>query len=107
MRDINSWLRSNPVNCSRGAPLGRRDYTTDIDSQERKLYLQRVRLDSQGYSKDGTYWGSDILGSRLYCLFSDDLEIQVWLRATSRKDAVAQLRKTYSKYFKLHKEHEE
>lgn len=106
MRDINSWLRSNPVNCSRGAPLGRRDCTTNIDSQLRKLYLQWVRLDSQGYSKDGTYWGSDVLGSRLYCLFSDDLEIQLWLRATSRKNAVSQLRARYGKYFKLHKEHE-
>lgn len=106
MRSINSWLRSNPVKSDYGAPLGRRNHTTNIDSQQRKLYLQRVQLDRQGYSKDGTYWGSDVLGDRIYCLFSDDLEIQVWLRATSRKDAVAKLRKTYDKYFKLHMEHE-
>ena len=102
--DINRWLGENKRNSRYGAPMGRRDCAMDIDNPDHKLLLQRVKLDSQGYSNDGTYWGSDALGAKLYCLCSADLEVRVWLRATDRKDAVRRLRETYGDDFKLYKE---
>ena len=78
--NINKLLHDNPVSCRYGAPMGAVNYWGD---EEEPLYLQKVRIDSQGYAPDGTYWG---LGLPLWCAFND--ETRVYVRAINRKSAM-------------------
>ncbi len=51
-----------PVNCSRGAPMGR--FTgPEPCSDGDKWHLRKIRLDSGGYDPGGAYWG---IGLPLY-----------------------------------------
>ena len=53
-----------------------------------KYYLIRVRLNSQGYESDGTYWG---VGLPLYRYFSADSNGS-YIRAYDREDAKERIR---------------
>lgn len=86
--DINKKLRDNPVSCKYGAPMGMRNEWADDDTP---LYLQRVYL-SQGYSPDGTYLGDP---NNMYCAFSADFSTRIFVRANSRRDALAKLSAEY------------
>lgn len=59
-----------------------------------KLYLRRSYLDSGGYDRNGTYFG---FGTPLYWYADAEGEIDAMLRAHSRTDAKAQIRKHYPK----------
>jgi hypothetical protein len=87
--DINARLKANPVNCSRGAPLGRRNYNANRSA---KLYCRKVRLDRGGYDPSGTYWGSYI---PLYCVYDADGEVECYYRAWDRADALKKHRLEY------------
>lgn len=86
--NINKLLRDRPVSCKYGAPMGMRNDWADDGTA---LYLQRVYL-SQGYSQDGTYWGDP---NNMYCAFSADLSTRIFVRANSRRDALAKLSAEY------------
>lgn len=45
-----------PVDCSYGAPMGRRTGPEFLDTSG-KIYLRRIRLNSGGYDNGGAYWG--------------------------------------------------
>ena len=81
--NINAILKNQPVSCRYGAPMGQRSGFDDAAP----LYLQKVRIDSQGYAPDGTYWG---LGTPLWCAFNDGSRI--WVRAWPRADAMIEVR---------------
>lgn len=70
-------LKLKPVDCSRGAPMGRREYSTTEPAQPWKFRLARVALDSGGYDSGGAYWG---IGKPLYLAEGDAL----WLEAEER-----------------------
>lgn len=86
--NINKLLRNNPVSCKYGAPMGCCD---DFADDGQKLYLQRVCL-SQGYAPDGTYWGDP---NNMYCAFTPDFSTRIFIRASSRRDAIAKLQYEY------------
>lgn len=71
----------------RGAALGRPNFEPkdfDRNSFTGKMALQRIRLDSGGYDRNGTYWGD---GAPLYWAASEDGEIEMTFRAIDRDQA--------------------
>ena len=89
MTDINHILRSNPKNCTRGAPMGRGFGSPQAGEQ---CHVQQVTLDSGGYDASGAYWGIRAVGRRLYCAFSTlkaPSEWQQYIDAPDRKTALA------------------
>jgi len=67
------------VNSKFGAPMGRsdkgsmkycKDSDTEIPDTDKKVYNQRVVLNSGGYDKGGAYWG---IGSELRVMYTKDL----------------------------------
>lgn len=87
--DLKGWC-GDP---SRGAALGRPTIKGPADFSGR-LCLRRVRLDTGGYDRNGTYFGH---GAPLYWYASDDGEIDGMMRADSRRRARLQLLLTYPK----------
>ena len=65
---------------SRGAALGRRTYEGD-KSFAGKIHIKRVHLDSGGYDRNGTYFGSGPGTHPLYWYASSDGDIDGVLRA--------------------------
>ena len=53
-----------------------------------KIYLQRVRINSDGYDSGGTYWG---VGQPLYLARSEDGQIHHHFRAANRDAAKQKL----------------
>ena len=75
----------------RGAALGRHDRHCSPNAGV-KLYLRRVYLDSQGYDKNGTYFG---WGKPLYWYCTADGSVDAMTRADDRDDAKAIVRGRY------------
>jgi len=71
------------VNCSRGAPMGRR-HSPHISTPCR---LFQVRLDAGGYDDGGAYWG---VGEPLWCARDDEGNEQ-FVRAPDRSTAAHHL----------------
>jgi hypothetical protein len=78
--DINKLLKSAPVNCKYGAPMGQ---SNRFDNPDEPLYVQRVRMIDGDYAPDSTYWGG---GEPLYCAFSNSNRI--YIRASNRPEAL-------------------
>lgn len=77
MRTIDKIITK--MDCKFGAPMGRsnkgtmkycKDSDTDIPDTDKKVFKQRVNLNSGGYDKGGAYWG---LGSELWVMYTRDL----------------------------------
>ena len=75
----------------RGAALGRHSCHTERTFTGR-VYLNRVRLNADGYDKNGTYFGH---GGPLYWAASSGGEIDFMLRADTRLDARKQVLAEY------------
>lgn len=75
-----------------GAPMGRRNTSGDPDHTGR-LNLRRVPMIDGDYDGGGAYWGGG--GTTLYCAWSPDRSIVVYLRANGYRAAVASLREDY------------
>ena len=80
-----------PVNCSRGAPMGRIDRITDFAP---KLHLERVPQIDGDYDQGGAYWGGP---ATLYCAWSEGADgIQAcYVRASNRANAKAEVLARY------------
>lgn len=74
--------RLAPVNCSRGAPMGRRSDRLDPDSAS--FTARPVPLDEGGYDAGGAYWG---LPSDLYAVADSEGRV-CFTRADSRQAAI-------------------
>lgn len=59
-----------PVDCRRGAPMGRYNKGNILDRQGR-VYDRYVPIDSQGYDRGGAYWG--LSSDRLRVTFDSTL----------------------------------
>lgn len=80
-------LKIPAVSCKYGAPMGR--YHSMHPSEDAKVHLVHLRLDSGGYDAGGAYWG---LGERIYWASPEGAaENQTFTRARSRELAKAQL----------------
>jgi hypothetical protein len=65
-----------PVDCSRGAPMGRAEYGAPADCAPRSVSVFKVAL-SGDYDDGGAYWGSNSNGTYLYCAqTSSNIEYQ-------------------------------
>lgn len=101
--NINQILAKNSVSCSRGAPMGARNF----HNSQTPLNLQRVRMVDGDYSPDGTYWGSS-RGSAIYCAFNgrDCPEFapahgsRIFVRAVNRADAMRKIAEQFEVTFK-------
>jgi hypothetical protein len=78
-----------PVDCSRGAPMGRAEYGTATECEPRTVRVFKVRLDGD-YDDGGAYWGCNSFGAYLYCA-TDGADYRAFVRATSRADAIIRL----------------
>lgn len=113
---------AEPVNASRGAPMGRGDYTLTADgsrglyasvnesdarelaalrAEPRRFRLELQKLDSGGYDRGGAYWGH-MRGCPLYFALSDDGRVFRAFRNSkikTRADALAALREEFPKSY--------
>jgi hypothetical protein len=69
--------------------MGRQTVRPEDPSVARRLYLQRVRLDSGGYDCGGAYWGHGTEPLYRYC--SEDGEADGFIRAKDRAAAKAKV----------------
>lgn len=77
---------------SRGAAMGRpRGVLKAHEMPQRSIYLNKVKLDRQGYDSGGAYWGTP---NDLYCAYGDTEEGDYceYVRASSRAEAASKLR---------------
>jgi hypothetical protein len=83
--NINNYLRERPGYNQYGAFMGRPDTRPQGVC---RLYLQRVRINTQGYDAGGAYWGCSL---PLWCAFGEDKDRQVFVfvRAPDRESAKA------------------
>jgi hypothetical protein len=70
-----------------GSPMGRSEYGTPENTEEKSIRVFKVRIDSQGYDDGGAYWG---IGQALYCATDGD-EYRRFIRAHTRIQAIAGL----------------
>jgi hypothetical protein len=89
----NQWLKTNPVNCYRGAPQG---CSNDYTPRNTVVRIERLRMVDGCYDLSGTYWGC---GSRehgwVYAIWSDrdfepclhETRVCIYIRAKSRGEA--------------------
>lgn len=75
------------MDCSRGAPTGRRSYG-EMPTGTRSIKLYLVNLDNGGYDDGGAYWGG---GMALYCAESPGGNYRDFVRAVNRKEAAQRL----------------
>jgi hypothetical protein len=87
MIDANTLL--SEVNCSRGAPMGRRNVT---DNPESKVLLFRMRMVDSDYDAGGAYWGS---GEPMYAAIGEEFEY--FLRAKDIDSAKQSILNEYPK----------
>jgi len=79
-----------------GASMGRRAYHGNTETTAR-FSVTYVPLDNGGYDNGGAYWGT---GERLWrafaeCADSECGQIEFFMRARSRQDVIAEVRKQY------------
>lgn len=55
------------LNCSRGAPMGRRNRCEMLPDEVGKVYLQQVPFVDGCYDRGGAYWGAPANLWRSYC----------------------------------------
>ena len=84
--NINTLLRAEPTNSSRGAPMGA---SSRLDDPGLPLYVQRIQFIDGDYAADGTYWGGPP-SAPLWCGFAGTVN-RVYVRANSRAEAVAEI----------------
>lgn len=66
-----------------GAKMGRSDVLPE-NNNPIKLYLQKMEMVDYAYDMGGAYWGT---GLPLYCAFSNNPFVQIFIRANNRNDA--------------------
>lgn len=100
--NINAKLKTDPVNCSRGAPMGRLAWGL-AEHRERPMmmYLQRVRFIDGDYDFGGAYWGG-YPSEPLFCAWAEDIEARVFVRAKDRTLAKREVKEYFhnAKFFR-------
>jgi hypothetical protein len=90
--NINKYLKNNPSNCNRGAPMGRSSYISEnIADQNTPLHLQKLIFVDGDYDKGGAYWGGGYNLGSMYCAFIPNMETMIFVRAKSRDSAKEQV----------------
>jgi hypothetical protein len=77
------------VNCTYGSPMGRAEYGIIENCVDRSIRVFKVRLNGD-YDDGGAYWGSNSIGSILYCA-TDDSDYRHFIRASDRVNAIIKL----------------
>lgn len=86
------------LNCTYGAPMGRREYREIPADMQVKFYLQYVPFVDGAYDRGGAYWGCP---ANLYTAYAciemegEQLETRLFIRANSRDDAKRQVLEEY------------
>lgn len=80
---------------TRGAAMGRPTVQREPREYAGRLHLRRVRLDSGGYDKNGTYFGTGAGTMPLYWCANDEGTVDFMLRAATRDTAIHNVRLEY------------
>ena len=88
------------LNCSRGAPMGRRNRCEMLPEEVGKVFLQHVPFVDDCYDRGGAYWGMPADLWRAYAeiewMAGADVDVfEHFLRAPSREKAKAELAKLF------------
>jgi hypothetical protein len=78
-----------PVDCSRGAPMGRSSYGEASRCPDSSVFLFKVHFVDGDYDDGGAYWGGGIGGGILYCARGP--EYRAFARAHGRAHAARML----------------
>lgn len=102
--DINKLLKNNPVNTSRGAPMGDPGYINDGQPLT-GLNCQKLGMVDYCYGPDGVYWGGPGPSGHMYVVFNgpnDEYKeacgLLKYVRAHSRNDAIDKFNSQYPGY---------
>lgn len=79
----------------RGAALGRSKICEVAPDYDGRIYVKRIRLNSGGYDKNGTYFGQG--PPRLYWVANGDGSLDYTLRARDRTAAVEAVKERFPK----------
>ena len=90
--NINNYLKNNPSNCNRGAPMGRASYlSNELSDQLTPLHLQKLIFVDGDYDKGGAYWGGGSNLGSMYCAFTPNMETMIFVFSKSRNSAKEQV----------------
>jgi hypothetical protein len=92
MIDVNARLREMGANCKYGAPMGRRNH---VDNDHATVVVQGVVFQDGDYDLGGAYWGGGGGTQPLFCAMDEGGDVCVFLRAPSRRKAIAELLEDY------------
>lgn len=81
-------LKLPVVDCTRGAPMGRREYHAEDRSRRWKMRLERVPLVDCAYDGGGAYWGGP---DNLYQCAGVTTPIEFYVRGDTREEAEAEV----------------
>jgi len=87
--NINEQLEKLSVDCSRGAPMGRRRIT---DNRAAVVFVQQIVFVDGDYDSGGAYWGG---GSPLFCAMSEAGDFMEFTRADCEDTARARFLQEY------------
>ena len=92
------YVPPQPVSCTYGAPMGRRNSIIDPDDSQR-YHVRRVPFVDGCYDRGGAYWGGP---ANLWHAQSADHEFWLYVRAPSRAAAIQMIREEIpnAKFFK-------
>ena len=84
-------LPQNSATSRFGAEMGRQDRIDGTSSSSKApLYLQPVQFVDGDYDSGGAYWGGR---NPLWCAFSADSTTRIFVRASDRSEAKAEVQK--------------
>ena len=62
-----------------------------LDSTD-NLFVEKVKIDSQGYDIGGAYWG---VGRSLYVVYTADYDFTLYIDCKNKKEALRIVREQY------------
>lgn len=87
---MNRWLKANPCDMTRGAPMGKID---DVLDPNEPVHVEKLEWEDGDYILDGTYFGRSDQAGDVYAIWQGDHHNRcaAYIRARSRNMALAEV----------------